>query len=284
VNELHVIVVCFNNAETIEDCLTAAQQATAGLSSQITVVDNSSSDNTAEIVESRFPSVELIALDNNIGFGAANNLVLRRCGSTFVLLLNPDTRIASDAVGVLLKTLMQHPRVALAGPRMQYEDGVPQVSFGSFPGLLSDARQRRFVRAVKLRRQRAVQRLEKLLTRPFTPGWVSGSCFLARTQALREVDFFDTDFFLYLEDVDLCRRLKSKGWRVMVAPEARCVHVEGASQPSFSDTRRYFRRSRLLYANKHGGRLGFELYRLLRARDSSLRYDSAKRFSGGRFQ
>jgi N-acetylglucosaminyl-diphospho-decaprenol L-rhamnosyltransferase len=276
--ELRVIIVTYNNAETIEGCIADARTAVESTDGRITVVDNASSDETIKLVESAFPDVELIPLQTNIGFGAANNVVLRQTDTPFAFLLNPDTRIAPDAIGILLKTLKQHPRAALAGPRMQYPDGSPQVSFGPFPGLLRDLRQRRLVRSSRERNAKVIRKLERMLAEPFSPDWISGSCFLARMQALREVDFFDSDFFLYLEDADLCRRLKSAGWRVMVQPSAVCMHLEGGSQPDSELMKKHFRRSRLLYANKHNGRLGFLLYKLLRARGSGLRYDRSKCF------
>jgi N-acetylglucosaminyl-diphospho-decaprenol L-rhamnosyltransferase len=282
VPELRVIIVTYNNESTIEGCLIDALAATESIDRLVTVVDNASADDTMKLVESGFDDTELMPLQTNIGFSAANNVVLRQTECPFVLLLNPDTRIAPDAVAILMRTLKQHPRVALVGPRMQYPDGSPQVSFGPFPGLLRDYRQRRIVQGCRDRKPGALCKLERMLIEPFSPAWVSGSCFLARTQALREVDFFDTDFVLYLEDVEICKRLAAAGWRVMLQPEALCLHIEGASQPDAAAMRRHFQRSRLLYANKHAGRLSFQLYKILRARGTGLYYDRSKRFRSWR--
>ena len=160
---------------------------------------------------------------------------------------------------------------------MRYDDDFPQVSFGPFPSLTGDARQRKLVRGCQQRKRWARRALKRNWAGGSTRIGVSASCAMARTEALREVGYFDTDFFLYLEDVDLCRRLRHAGWRVAVEPQARCVHLEGASQESGSSTR-HFRRSRLFYANKHCGRLSFAVYRLLRARNIDLRYDPSKRY------
>ncbi len=280
--ELHIIIVTYNSEGTIEGCLADVLTATESASRRVTVIDNASTDDTVAIAESEFPDVEVEPLQTNIGFGAANNAALRQSDSPFALLLNPDTRIAPDAAATLLKTLKQHPRVALVGPQMQYPDGAPQPSFGRFPALLGDIRHSRLVRGCQQRKPRTLGKLEKKLIEPFSPDWISGSCFLARTQALREVDFFDTDFFLYMEDVDLCRRLKTAGWRVMVEPSALCLHYEGGSQPDSDVMKKHFRRSRLLYINKHGGRFGYMLYKLFRARGIRLDWDPDKRIRSWR--
>lgn len=276
--ELRTVIVTYNNAATIEDCLAALHAATEKISAHVSVVDNASADDTVERIESAFPQVETICLSGNIGFGPANNVALRHCEEQFALLLNPDTRIDAGAMETMLQTLRQQPELAMVGAAMRYEDGFPQVSFGPFPGLLADARQRKLVRGCQQRKKWARRALEAELRERFQPQWVSASCALARTEALREVGFFDTDFFLYLEDVDLCRRLGHAGWSVAVEPEAGCVHIEGASQQGGAVTTGHFRRSRLLYANKHCGRLSFEIYRLLRARNIDLRYDPDKRY------
>lgn len=277
--EIHLITVTYNNEATIAYCLEAATTALQSLEHKITVVDNASMDGTVEKVRSSYPSVEVIALDENVGFGAANNIALQECNSPFALLLNPDTAIAAGAVTTLLETLKTHEDVALVGPRMEYEDGSPQVSFGSFPGLISDFNQKRLVNGCKSRQGSAISRVERALADLFSPDWVSGSCFLARHSAIREIGFFDTDFFLYLEDVDLCRRLRAYGWRVLVQPKARCVHVEGASHSDPASTRRHHRRSRLLYENKHGVRWRFHLYHFLRGRGLKMDYDPARRWT-----
>ncbi|HUX07606.1 MAG TPA: glycosyltransferase family 2 protein [Acidobacteriota bacterium] len=280
--ELQIIIVTYNSEGTIEGCLADVLAAAGSVDHRETVVDNASSDGTVEIVGSGFPEVEVVPLQTNIGFGAANNAALRQSDSPFALLLNPDTRIAPEAVTTLMKTLKQHPRVALVGPQMQYPDGSPQVSFGSFPGLFGDIRQSRLARGCRERNPRILRKLVRRLIEPFSPDWISGSCFLARTQALREIDYFDTNFFLYMEDIDLCRRLKTAGWRVMVEPSALCLHHEGGSQPDSIAMKKHFRRSRLLYINKHGGRFGFMFYKLLRARGIGLKWDPQKRFRSWR--
>jgi len=282
VDRLQVVVVSYNNERTIADCLAAAETACKGFRAKITLVDNASTDGTADVAEDRYLEAKVIRLRENIGFAAGNNLVLGECRAPLVLLLNPDTSISPDAITILAEALERHRDAALAGPRLVYADGSAQVSFGPFPGPLRDLRQRKLVLGCRRGDSEAVGKVERMMSSLFFPDWVSGACFLARTAALRGVGFFDADFFLYLEDVDLCRRLRAAGWRVLVEPRARCLHLEGHSHPDPATMRDRFRRSRLLYENKHGSRLGFLIYKLLRARDVPMRYDPRRRFAPAR--
>ena len=276
---VRAVVVTYNNEGTIEPCLASLQSQRAKAETRLTVVDNASSDGTVEVVRRAFPSVQLLAQRTNLGFGPANNVALRQCSEPLVLLINPDARLGDGALAALLADLDGDRQVGAVGPRIEYPDGCPQVSFGPFPGLARDAAQRALVRGCQQRSPQALARVRSLLAAPFEPDWISAACMLARMEALAGVGFFDEEFFLYFEDVDLCRRLRTAGWRVRVQPAARCAHSEGHSHAESGRMKEHFRRSRLLYENKHGSRLGFLLYKLLRARDCELKYDGARRLA-----
>jgi len=260
---LRVSIVTFDSAATIEACLRSVL-AEHDPPRRVTVVDNASGDGTVERVRSGFPEVELIEAGANRGFAAAHNAVLRTAAAPLALLLNPDARLEPGCVGSLVAALAAHPDVALAAPRVERPDGRPEVSFGAFPSWRTDLRQRRLAAAVARGDAAALATVARRLEQPHCPDWVSGVCLLARIDALRRVDFFDEGFFLYLEDVDLCRRLRAVGQRVMVEPSARCVHLGGKSLADRSVARREFRRSRLHYESKHGTAFGAWAYRLLR--------------------
>lgn len=279
-NEIRVSIVTYNNAETILRCVESVQAQSGRFQTRISIVDNDSNDGTVDLVRASHPDVELILSGGNVGFGAGHNLVLRACEEPYSLLINPDARLLDGALERLVAALETHEDVALVGPRMEYEDGRPQLSFGRFPGLVADLRQNRLTRRAKEGSTATVAHLNRLLASSFRPDWISGSCFLSRMSALDAVGHFDERFFLYLEDVDLCHRLLQRGWRVMIEPGAVCRHEEGHSTESQESTRRHFRRSRLLYENKFGSRLAFLLYRILRARDADLDWDDELREGG----
>jgi len=268
--ETTVSIVTFNNEATIEQCLKSLCTQ-RGVS--VSVFDNASTDATCDIIKNSHEEVHLVENASNIGFGAAHNAALKSCHSDFVLLLNPDAWLEPGALSRLCTALSNDERLALAGPRVEYGDGRAQLSFGSYPGLAADLKQRRLTKRVQAGHTKTLAWLEKRLKKPFSPDWISASCVLIRRPCLEKIGFFDENFFLYWEDVDLCRRLTLEGYRIRVEPSALCHHLEGYSQPKAADQRHHFRRSRLIYENKYGSRLGFELYKLLRARCVDLKYD-----------
>jgi GT2 family glycosyltransferase len=263
-NDLQVSIVTFNNERTIADCLRSVMSETAGSNASIDVVDNASTDGTVQRIRTDFAGVRVRVSDRNVGFGAAHNRVLEGTSSEFVLLLNPDATLEPGALTRLHETLSAHDDLALVGPRLHSPAGVPEVSFGSFPGVLADLRQGSRVRAVARCDRDAIEQLEAELREPFRPDWISGACMLGRTKPLQQVGLFDERFFLYLEDVDLCLRLSRTGFAVAVEPRAHCTHEPGTSQSNEEAAKHTFRTSRLTYEQKHGTKLGTFLYRHLK--------------------
>jgi len=261
---IQVCIVTFDNVATIAECLASVGAAGDGLDLRVAVFDNGSSDGTVEQVQSDFPEVHLVRSRRNLGFGAAHNRLLDECDSKYALLLNPDTVLRPDCPLRLIESLLARPSVAIVGPRLEYPDGSPQPSFGRFPGPVVDWRQRSLVRRVRKREPRALRRLESLLSRPFEPDWISGACVLLETAAFHDVRGFDEGFHLYLEDVDLCRRLRKRGRTALVEPRAVCVHHEGGSAIDDESRARTYRHSRLRYEQKHGTPLRAAIYGLLR--------------------
>ena len=263
-SRLQISIVTFNNERTIATCLQSVRDETAERAPEsvfIDVLDNASTDGTGACIRADFPEVRLHVAERNQGFGAGHNRILSTTHAERTLLLNPDAWLTAGALGHLSKMLSAHSDLALVGPRLDSPEGSPEVSFGNFPGAIADVRQRRRVRSVSRGDHLALDRLEADLADPFRPDWISGACMLGRTGTLREVGLFDERFFLYLEDVDLCKRLRDAGHFVAVEPRARVTHEGGGSRQDASATTRAFRSSRLAYEEKHGTRLGAFLYR-----------------------
>jgi GT2 family glycosyltransferase len=240
------------------------------------VVDNASADGSADLVAASFPKARLVRNGENRGFGAAVNQALAKVETPFVLLLNSDAELRPGALRTLASRLEAEPALAAVGPKVLGPEG-PEVSFGGFPGLLEDFRQRGLVRGAS---DTARARVARLTEAPFEPAWVSGACLLARVEALREVGGFDEGFFLYCEDVDLCLRLASRGHRVAFDPRAEVAHRRGASGPAFPSARLEYHRSHLRLYQKHLGLpsvLALRGLLLARGLAASLRGDPAGR-------
>jgi GT2 family glycosyltransferase len=198
----------------------------------VIVVDNASQDGSIDAVGESFPQVRLIPLDSNVGFAAANNIALRECRSEYVLVVNPDVIVDADAIRLLRDFLVDHPDAGGAGPHLTLPDGLPERA----------ARRASPTPWVAAARLSGVSRLFPSSPRfaRYNLGHIpanavheidsgSGACMLFRREALEQVRCFDTDFFLYGEDLDLCLRIRAMGWRLYYVPMARAVHVKGAS-------------------------------------------------------
>lgn len=244
--ELSVVIVNRNGREFLPGCLESLRDCGRGRDWETIVVDNASEDGSPDIVAKRFPEVRLLPAGGNLGFGRANNLALMKTRAPWVLFLNPDTKVFEGAIDSLLAVLRNRPEAGACGPRLIQGDGTYQVSFGGQVGFFREVWQKWVLnpyyqkRLGRARRTRAV-------------GWASGACLLARREAVDQAGRFDEEFFLYFEDIDLCRRMALRGWRTLFVPEARVSHEGGAATRQFAPSRYEYRRSQLLYYEKHNG-------------------------------
>jgi hypothetical protein len=272
-SDIQVSIVTYNSAAHIERCITSLLDNPELSQNKVFLFDNASADNTVETVERAFPEVQITTSPENLGFATGHNRNLARNGSDLVLLINPDAAAAPDLVNRLHTCLQEYAEAAIAAPRVNYPDGFPQVSFGDFPRGPGDAEHRRAVFAAQGREEWIRDRLEEKLAQVFKTQWCSGSCFLARRAPLAEAGYFDEGYFLYMEDVDLCRRLHRAGYDVLVEPAAVCHHIEGGSAGETGQTRNIFRRSKLRYLNKFHSFIEYAAYALLRNPSALFSYD-----------
>jgi GT2 family glycosyltransferase len=255
------VVVSYNAREHLLRCL-AALEAQDGETLEIVVVDNASADGSAAAARAAHPKARVVDAGVNLGFARACNLGVREAQGPYVLILNPDAEVRPGCVAALAHVLDERPRVAVVGPRTLSGDGTAQVSFGEGLTPLAEWRQQRLVRGVRLRRADALRQADERARVEREPGWISGSCLLARRSALTEIGGFDEAFFLYEEDVDLCVRLRDAGWHVAFTPSAEVVHhlgVSMASDPWRSQLE--YHRSHLRFYRKHNGWLQTALLR-----------------------
>ncbi len=236
--DLSIISVTFNSRAQILAALESASAAAAEvtLSYEMIVVDNASTDGTAELVERSLPRAILLRSARNVGFGAANNLAFERAAGDRWLLLNPDARIDAACLHRLWATLAARPDVAAiapstARPLTRIEDGGMLPGLRSIAGhflfisrLLPDDHGGRWRGLFVQRRGSLVRELE----------WIGAAVMLARPEAIRAVGGFDPSIFLYGEDIDLGSRLGQAGWRLLLDPSARAIHAIAGSQGGVS--------------------------------------------------
>jgi N-acetylglucosaminyl-diphospho-decaprenol L-rhamnosyltransferase len=225
---ISVVVVSYNSREPLRDCLASIELEPW---EKVTVVDNLSSDGSAEMVSRDFPWVDLILCQRNNGYGAAANLAIARCFSKYVLLLNCDTVLQPGVLHVLSDYLDRHPQVAVVGPQLVNPDGTCQVSCFEFPSPLETLlRETNLPRLINRPAKFPVAgSFDEATQGAQTVPWVLGAALAIRRVAFEAVAGFDESFFMYFEEVDLCYRLRRSGWQTHFLPEAFVMHVGGAS-------------------------------------------------------
>jgi N-acetylglucosaminyl-diphospho-decaprenol L-rhamnosyltransferase len=223
-----VVIVSFNTRDETVACLTSLQEHPPAQLHDVFVVDNASTDGSADVIRAQWPKVRVTRLDRNVGFAAANNVALRTATAPLVLLLNSDTIVRPQALDRLVAALLESDAVA-AGPRLVDAEGRPEVSFGPMLGPVAEAIQRFRVRAAASERSWQRRYVRHLVSHQREVDWVSGACLLVRRDAALAAGCFDERYFLYEEDVDFCAALRARGGRVIFTPAAEIVHLRGRS-------------------------------------------------------
>ena len=229
--DLSIIIVNYNTRDLLHSCLASVFAATRGISFEVIVVDNASSDGSTAMIASTHPQVRLICMSANAGFGAANNRGAEAACGRHLLLLNSDTVLTTDTGAGLAAFLDAHPDAGCVSPRIELMDGMPQPrTFGCAPSLrtlFNDIfllntlfRDSTFFPAIHscLPRQRLSQ-----------VGWVSGVCMALPRTAYCHAKGFDPSYFMYAEDMDLCLRLKKLGWSTWHIDDFPVRHLLGGS-------------------------------------------------------
>jgi N-acetylglucosaminyl-diphospho-decaprenol L-rhamnosyltransferase len=221
------VVVNYNARDHLLGCLRSLRDD--GVEA-VVVVDNGSSDGSTDAVLAADPSAVVIPTGGNLGFGAAANRGLAAAPGEYAVVLNPDVLVEPGTMKVLADAADRDAALAVLGPRVENLDGTLYPSVRTFPNLL-DAAGHAFLGFVRPanRFSRRYRMLDWDHGAARAVDWVSGTCMLVRLSALRAVGGFDEGYFMYVEDVDLCWRLRRAGWRVGYEPQGRVVHTIGAS-------------------------------------------------------
>ncbi|HOG46949.1 MAG TPA: glycosyltransferase family 2 protein [Anaerolineae bacterium] len=264
--DLSVVTVSWNVRELLHRCLASLTHGTApspqGLfplpgerTLQILVVDNASSDGSAEMVRQSFPGVQVLASANR-GFAAGNNAGIAASRGRYVLLLNPDTEVAGDALTTLLDYMDAHPDVGVAGPQLRYPDGRRQPSRRRFPTPLTGFWESTLLQRCFPRNRWAARYyvLDQPDDAEADVDWLVGAALLVRREAIAQAGLLDEGYFMYSEEMEWCRRIRMQGWRVVYQPAAVVIHHEGRSSEQVVAARHlYFQTSKLRYYRQvHG--------------------------------
>jgi GT2 family glycosyltransferase len=228
VPDLAVIIVSHNSAQWLQPCLTSLDAYAGEIEVEKVVVDNASTDGSAELVEREFPEVRVIRTPNR-GFAHGNNRGLRAVDSPYVLFLNADAELIDGTLEALIDVMRRRPELGLVGCRQLTPDGTLYPTARYFPTasvMLFEALGSEHF-PFRARRLGARERDMARYDGEFACDWVSGSFMLARREAILSAGFMDERFFLYCEEPDLCLRIKRAGWQVAQLPVVTIEHPWG---------------------------------------------------------
>jgi GT2 family glycosyltransferase len=254
--ELSVILVNFNDQAHLWDCLSSLGKGTTGLTAEVILVDNNSQDGSQELVHASFPWVRLIQNAENLGYAKANNIGIMASRGEFILFLNTDTVVPPEALPSLLVRIKARPEFGAIGPALIHKDKSIQVSFGKRVDFFSEIWQKFILNPY-------YKHALKRSSNPREAGWLSGACLLTRRAAVEDAGLFDENFFIYFEDIDLCVRLRERGWKLGFFPGIRVSHVGGATTSARKfQARLENRRSQLYFYRKHNSKTSLLLLRI----------------------
>ena len=230
--DLSVIIVNWNAAAYLPAALDGLFAAQGGLSMEVLLVDNASSDNSVHVVREDYPQVAIITNEINSGFAAGNNQGIRRARGRYILLLNPDTELPPDALSRFVAFMDANPQVGVTGARLQGPTGKIQGgAAGHDPSFSTIFNFATFLYRLFPQRFRGLWLTRALYENadPIQVDWVSGACMMLRRQAIVDAGPMNERYFMYSEDVELCRRIRDKGWQAICLPGIRVTHHIGGS-------------------------------------------------------
>jgi GT2 family glycosyltransferase len=259
--DLVIVIVNWNTRDHLRNCLQTVYASRGSFSYDVVVVDNGSSDGSAEMVTEEFPHVTLLSGHGNVGYPAGNNLGLRALGypdesdaPRYALLLNPDTELPPDALSRMIAFMDLHPEAGMAGPKLIMRDGsldlacrrsIPTPDIAIFHVLKLD---KLFPKSRLFGRYNLTFLDEDEMAEV---GSVVGAFMMVRRETIAAIGLMDERFFMYGEDLDWAKRAGDAGWRVYYYPEVRVIHVKRAASSQSERAQFEFVRASLLFYNKH---------------------------------
>lgn len=278
--DVSVIIVNYHCAQMTIDCIRSVFEKTQTASFEVIVVDNASGDGSAEQLRQTFGDlIQVIESDENLGFGRANNLGAGHASGEYLFLLNPDTLLINDAIGILRDYLRRHPQAGVAGGNLYAPDMTPAPSYClAFDDLRHERRNAGWAHLIgsKVKTKLGIHGKMKEFNfsdREKQVAYIFGADMMLPKRLFDEVGGFDPAFFMYGEEEELTWRITQRGYRVMSVPKARIIHLEGATtSQTHAFSERQFRmrmNGTLTYYQKRFGDVGADEFFRLRTR----RYD-----------
>lgn len=261
--DLSIIIVTYNSADSIADCIESIRKWTVGLNYEIIIIDNKSTDDTLKVV-SRLIDIKVVPNEENLGFASASNAGAVLAKGKILLFLNPDVCLESNSLRSAVDFMNRHADTGIAGCQLFYPNGTPQHSFFKYhtvTGLIS-----RYFKVYKvLPRNRLTEPLFYFypdpIIEPIEVDWVLGADLFIREKIFKEIGGFDTGYFMYCEDTDLCLKVKQLGYKIYGLP-FKLIHKFAGSSEKVLEKRIIYSRDSVntymrRYFRKHQYVLGY---------------------------
>jgi len=250
--DFSIIIINYKTKELLDDCLASIFKHLRG-NFEVIVIDNASSDGSVEFILKKYGDrIRIIANDKNIGFGPANNIGAKNSIGEYLLFLNSDTTVFQDILKQIINLFDTNGNIGAISPRLLLLDGnIQPFAYGRFPdifNLLSS----RFVKNIES--ERGI----------FEADWIAGTAMFVRRDLFFNIGGFDENFFMYYEDIDLCKRIKEAGYSIYVHPGVSVVHHVGGSGNDYAKIKKKYYISQSYYFRKHYGRVYSYLIRIIR--------------------
>ena len=254
--QLSIIIVNWNVKDLLRKNLQSIFNLTQGLSFEIFVVDNASKDGSAQMVASEFPQVNLIASNQNLGFAKANNLGLEQAQGKYVLFMNPDMELKENSFKSLFDWMEANPKIDMGTCQLVYPAESRQNNIKNNPGLCDQV-----LILLKLHHLIQPKCLKRYLAKDFDytkeqqVKQIMGAFVLVKNEVIRDLGGWDEDYYLWWEDLDLCKRAQDKGYQIWYTPQTKVIHYEAKSfeQQMSLEKQKRFNRGMALYFLKHKG-------------------------------
>lgn len=274
--DLSIIIVNWNSADYLRKCLESIKRHDCGLQLEVIVVDNASFDGSHDVVQNEFPGAIFVQSQENMGFARANNLGFQHSAGENLLFLNPDTEVLDAALKTMVSQLRTLPNAGAVGGKLLSVDLSLQTDcVHPFPTILNQMLDADILRTIFPKANLwGGNALFSNDNAPVEVDAVSGACVMVKRQVFEQVGHFSTDYFMYSEDIDLCYKLRQKGYKTYYVSDAKVIHFGGGSSSrhqinNFDDV--LMRESAYRFMRKFKGRASAELYRALLIPVSTLR-------------
>lgn len=215
--DVSVIIVNYNTCKLLDKCLESIKKTTQDVTYEIIVVDNDSHDDSREMIKTKYPWVKLIESENNLGFGRANNLGFEHSKGRYIFLLNSDTILIENSIKILSNTLDANTSIGAVGATLVDGNNQQVHSYGIFPSVFRKLFKRRFViKGVDFKEDQNVD-------------YITGADLMIPRAVWLQLDGFDPHFFMYYEETDLQKRMALLGYKRVIVPSTKIIHLEGGS-------------------------------------------------------